>query len=166
MHDTALKTGKAFFDAYAKSGAVVVEFGSRNVNGSLQDVCSKSVTYIGLDVEPASGVDVVVDLNSPVPLRSNIADIVASSSAFEHDAFFWETFLERARVTKPGGVIYVNAPSNGKYHRYPEDNWRFYPDAVKALARWAVKKRPTSDHDRIFHLGARDRYLERFCRNF
>jgi len=26
--------------------------------------------------------------------------------------FFWPTFVEMARVTKPNGIIYINAPSN------------------------------------------------------
>lgn len=43
------------------------------------------------------------------------------------------TFLEYARVIKPGGMIYINAPSNGDYHRYPDDNWRFYPDCGRVL---------------------------------
>src|SRR5579872_1762377 len=99
MHDTAFKTGKVFFETYAKPDAVVVEFGSRNVNGSLRDACPKGVTYVGLDVAPGPGVDVVMNSDSSVPLRSAIADMVVSSSMFEHDGFFWETFLEMARVT-------------------------------------------------------------------
>jgi hypothetical protein len=33
--------------------------------------------------------------------------------------------------------IYVNAPTRGKYHAYPGDNWRFYLDAGQALAYWS-----------------------------
>ncbi len=33
--------------------------------------------------------------------------------------------------------MYINAPSNGQYHRHPTDNWRFYPDASKALSSYA-----------------------------
>ena len=28
-------------------------------------------------------------------------------------------------------------PSSGHEHRYPVDCWRYYPDGVTALARWA-----------------------------
>ena len=41
------------------------------------------------------------------------------------------------RLVKLGGFIYINAPSNGVYHRYPGDNWRFYSDAGQALAYWS-----------------------------
>jgi hypothetical protein len=41
------------------------------------------------------------------------------------------------RITKLGGFIYVNAPTNGPYHDYPGDNWRFYSDAGQALSYWS-----------------------------
>jgi hypothetical protein len=40
------------------------------------------------------------------------------------------------RVLKPTGLLYINAPSNGAYHRYPVDCWRFYPDSGVALQNW------------------------------
>ena len=95
--------------------------------------------YIGLDVEPGPGVDVVIKPGAPLPLASDSADIVLASSMLEHDSFFWETFLEMMRVVKPQGVLYINVPSNGKYHRYPIDNWRFYPDSGKALEKWGKR---------------------------
>ncbi len=49
---------------------------------------------------------------------------------------FWLVFLEALRVLKPSGLLYLNVPSNGSYHRYPVDCWRFYPDAGVALEAW------------------------------
>ncbi len=77
--------------------------------------------------------------NEPFPFRNDFADCVVSSSQMEHDDFFWMTFLEYVRIIKPGGFIYINAPSNGYYHRYPNDNWRFYPDCGHVLVRWAKR---------------------------
>jgi hypothetical protein len=31
----------------------------------------------------------------------------------------------------------VNAPTNGKYHCHPGDNWRFYSDAGQSLSYWS-----------------------------
>ncbi|MFL5257242.1 MAG: methyltransferase domain-containing protein, partial [Rhodopila sp.] len=76
----------------------------------------------------------------PLPLASGVADAVVTSSAFEHDVCFWDTFLELVRILRPGGLLYVNVPSNGAFHRYPLDCWRFYPDAGVALARWACRR--------------------------
>jgi SAM-dependent methyltransferase len=137
MHDTARTIGGLFFKNYTKPTCKVVELGAMDVNGSLRDVCPKSATYIGMDVAAGRGVDIVIKPDAPLPIASNSVDIVISSSVFEHDMYFWETFLEVVRITKPDGVIYINAPSNGMYHRYPVDNWRFYPDSGKALESWA-----------------------------
>jgi hypothetical protein len=38
-------------------------------------------------------------------------------------------------VLRPGGLLYVNAPSGGEYHAWPVDCYRFYDDAWGALAR-------------------------------
>lgn len=44
------------------------------------------------------------------------------------------------RVLRPGGLIYLNSPSNGDFHRYPVDCWRFYPDSGVALQNWARRQ--------------------------
>jgi hypothetical protein len=65
---------------------------------------------------------------------------VVSTSCFEHDPMFWVTFLEILRVTKDGGHVYVNVPSNGWYHQHPVDNWRFYPEAGVSLRDWGRRQ--------------------------
>ena len=140
MHDSAHKHGRLFFELYWQDTfASVVELGSYDVNGTLRSVCPPGARYIGIDLEPGPGVDVVVQAGAPLPFANDSIDAVVSSSAFEHDVCFWETFLEQARVVRPGGLIYLNAPSNYAFHRYPLDCWRFYPDAGIALAAWATR---------------------------
>jgi ubiquinone/menaquinone biosynthesis C-methylase UbiE len=128
-------------DFYAKfSGEFVeptiVEIGSQNVNGSIREVAPPS-KYVGLDFQEAKGVDIVLQDAYSFPLPDNYADIVVTSSCFEHSEMFWLTFLEGVRILKPRGLFYINAPSTGRYHAYPVDCWRFYPDADKALKTWA-----------------------------
>lgn len=138
MHDTAFDIGRKFFDIYLKKpSSIVVEIGSCNINGSLRDCCHADAAYIGLDFDHGPGVDISIKPNEPLPLRSECADIVVSTSQMEHDGFFWKTFLELVRILKRDGILYINAPSNGTYHRYPVDCWRFYPDCGKALEEWA-----------------------------
>jgi SAM-dependent methyltransferase len=141
VHDTAYEHGRLFFKLYGSASfRTVVELGSQNVNGSLRDHCPPGVHYIGLDMIPAAGVDVVVNPAAPLPFAPDIADAIVTSSAFEHDVCFWDTFLELTRILRPGGLLYVNAPSNGDFHRYPLDCWRFYPDAGVALVKWAARR--------------------------
>lgn len=140
MHDTAYATARLFFGLYWQPGfRTVIELGSQNVNGTLRDHCPPDAHYVGIDLEPGNGVDLVVAPGQPLPLADASVDVAVTSSAFEHDPCFWQTFLELVRVLRPGGLVYVNAPSNHHFHRYPVDCWRFYPDAGHALAIWAQR---------------------------
>lgn len=118
--------------------ARILEVGSYDVNGTLRDFALGSTDYVGIDMEQGPGVDLVIKAGDRYPFEDGHFDLVMASSVFEHDPVFWLTFVEMCRVTKPGGYLYINAPSNGLYHRYPLDHWRFYPDAGRALASWAT----------------------------
>jgi len=138
MHDTALKIGSSFLKNFAISdNPNILEVGSYDVNGSLRRHVGSEVNYVGLDFEPGPGVDIVVKPGAPFPVENDHFDLVIASSALEHDPAFWVTFLEMCRKVKSGGYLYINVPSNGVVHRYPQDCWRFYPDAGRALASWA-----------------------------
>ena len=140
MHDTALELGKGFFDVYWQpSFTKILDVGSRNVNGTLRDVCPPQAQYIGIDVSEGDGVDIVLSDPHSFPFQDETFDCIVSTSCFEHDPMFWLTFLECLRVLKKEGFLYINAPSNGPYHFYPVDCWRFYPDAGNALKEWAIK---------------------------
>jgi len=145
MHDTALHNAQLFFDCYGpafkgREGPVnVVEIGSQDVNGSLRPVCPADFKYVGVDFVPGKGVDVVLADPYKLPFDDESQDIVLSSSCFEHAEFFWLSFLDVMRVLRPGGLFYLNVPSNGAFHRFPVDCWRFYPDSGEALVKWAKR---------------------------
>lgn len=120
--------------------AKILEIGSYDVNGSLRDHALPTTHYVGVDMEAGPGVDVVIQPGNPLPFDDESFDFILASSVFEHDAAFWVTFVEMCRKVKIGGYVYINAPSNGTFHRYPEDHWRFYPDSGLALARWATSQ--------------------------
>lgn len=144
MHPSAMKNGDYFFQRYiryvrSENPIKVVDIGAQNVNGSLKEVCPPQCEYIGVDFVAANGVDVVLDDPYSLPFADNSIDVVVSSSCFEHSEMFWVLFLEVLRVLKPHGLLYLNVPSNGSFHRYPVDCWRFFPDSGKALLRWAQR---------------------------
>jgi SAM-dependent methyltransferase len=97
--------------------------------------------YTGLDLEPGPGVDRV--LRSPYSwsgIRSRSFDVVVTGQAFEHIEFPWITMLQITRVLVEDGLLCMIVPSGGHEHRFPVDCWRYYPDGVRALARWADLK--------------------------
>jgi len=138
MHDTAFKSGELFAQLYGGVGKVVVDIGGQNVNGSLREYFEKlEMKYICVDIESHQSVDIVVKPGEKLPFADSSIDLIVSSSCFEHDPCFWITFKEMTRITKLDGFIYVSAPTNGVYHCYPGDNWRFYSDAGQALSYWS-----------------------------
>lgn len=118
---------------------MIVDIGAQNVNGSLRDICPSNCKYIGVDFIAGKGVDVVLQDPYQQPFEDGSVDIVVSSSCFEHSEMFWVLFLEILRILKPSGLCYLNVPSNGSFHRYPVDCWRFYPDSGNALVTWAKR---------------------------
>jgi SAM-dependent methyltransferase len=139
MHSSALANAKRFFDAYGPmfpDGAIVLDIGSQDVNGSLKDACPGRFNYVGIDFQEGKNVDLVMQDPYQIPVHDAKADIVVCSSTFEHSEMFWLLFLDILRVMKPDGLFYLNAPSNGPYHCYPVDCWRFYPDSAGAMVTW------------------------------
>src|SRR4051812_2658915 len=137
MHDSALANAKLFFECYGqifsdkKRPIRIVEIGSQDVNGSLRTVAPPAFEYIGVDFVAAKGVDVMLSDPYALPFTDESVDLVLSSSCLEHSEMFWLIFLDVMRVLKPDGLFYMNVPSNGAFHRYPVDCWRFYPDSGK-----------------------------------
>lgn len=137
MHDTAMLNGERFFKTYVGSRKVkIADIGAQDVNGSLREVAPADTEFIGVDFVAGRGVDIVLEDPYELPFEDNSLDVVVSSSCFEHSEFFWLSFLEVLRILKPDGLFYLNVPSNGVFHRYPVDCWRFYPDSGVALAKW------------------------------
>ena len=144
MHLSALNNCQHFFDTYAaafnsQNTVKVIEIGSQDINGSLRGTAPSNFEYVGVDFVAGRGVDLILTDPYILPFTTASADIVISSSCFEHSEMFWLVFLEIMRVLKPKGLFYLNVPANGSFHRFPVDCWRFYPDSGRALVTWAKK---------------------------
>jgi len=117
----------------------ILDIGSSDVNGSYRPLFNRPAwRYLGVDLAAGPNVDIVLD--TPYSWRqigTHTQDLLISGQAFEHIEYFWITWLEMVRVLRPGGHIFLIAPSRGPEHRYPQDCWRFYPDGYRALARLA-----------------------------
>lgn len=111
----------------AGPGTVVLELGARNVTGHThRHLFPTAGRYIGADIHPGEGVDLVVDahrLSHSVAAAS--VDAVFCVSVFEHLAFPWKVALEINKVLKPGGYVYVFTHPMWPAHELPWDFWRF-----------------------------------------
>jgi predicted O-methyltransferase YrrM len=116
----------------------VVDLGGADINGSFRSVFADArFHYVSADLAAGPGVTLVLDDPYRLPLDDRSVDVVLSGQVLEHCEFFWMAFAEMVRVLKPGGYIFLIVPSAGPIHRYPVDCYRFYPDSLRALAKYA-----------------------------
>jgi SAM-dependent methyltransferase len=137
MHVSSFEHMTALVGDFLDPGTAtsVLDIGSYDVNGSYRALfTSPAWSYTGIDLTEGPGVDVVLDTPYRFPFATGSHDLVISGQAFEHVEYFWMTFLEMLRVLRPGGMVFLIAPSRGPEHRFPQDCWRFYPDGYRALA--------------------------------
>jgi SAM-dependent methyltransferase len=142
MHYTAEQNVKRFFNNYVYKNSnkiKIVEIGATIGGFNMRSLNPENSTYIGVDLHAGQGIDIVLEDAYKLPFEDSSIDYVISSSCFEHSEFFWLNFLETMRVLKPEGLFYLNAPSNGAYHTFPVDCWRFFPDSGKALVNWGKR---------------------------
>ena len=117
---------------------VVLDVGGADVNGGYREVFADlRFRYLTVDLAEGAGVDIVLEDPYRLPLADGSVDIVLSGQMLEHCEFFWLAFADMMRVLKPDGYLFLIAPSAGPIHRYPVDCYRFYPDAYRALAKYA-----------------------------
>lgn len=70
----------------------------------------KGEKVIGIDHMKYPGVDIVHDLEKPLPLKSNFADRVYSNHTFEHIRNIVPLIEQCWKVTKPTGELFIRVP--------------------------------------------------------
>lgn len=133
---------RSFLQRYVEETSLVniLDVGAYSICGSYKDlITGTNWNYIGADMAPGPNVDIV--LKDPYDWGQELLpesfDVVISGQVFEHIEFPWETVKQIDRVLVPGGLVCIIAPSAGVEHKYPVDCYRYYPDGMRALAKWA-----------------------------
>lgn len=157
MHESVLRWAKQKVDEHNLSGLSVLEVGSLDVNGSVRGFFSGD--YIGIDMRPGSGVDVVENAHH-LSFPSNSFDAVVCTEMLEHDSEPWSTLLQIGRVLRPDGWLLLTARGFGfPQHDFPSDYWRFTVGAFESLFQLAsitpVEIIPDTDENQpgVFGLG-------------
>lgn len=116
----------------------IADVGSRRAGGGYRRLFEDpSWTYVGVDDAPGEHVDVVVDeLHDWGAIAAESFDVVVCGRVFGQIDFFWLAVAEAARVLVPGGLLCLIAPSGG-FGDDPVGRWRFAPEGLRALARYA-----------------------------
>ncbi len=96
-------------------GASILEIGSYDVNGSVRghflDAGVKE--YIGVDLTPGPGVDVVRS-GHELEYADGYFRVTISSECFEHNPYWLQTFGNMIRMTAPGGLVVMTCATLGR----------------------------------------------------
>jgi SAM-dependent methyltransferase len=113
---------------------------ARHARGQLLDLGCGSVPCYGMyrslvdsiicvdwaaSLHAGTHVDVIADLNKPLPLRDGHWDTVVLTDVLEHIAYPDQLWGEMARVLRPGGTLILGVPFMYWLHEQPHDYFRY-----------------------------------------
>ena len=129
-------------DAHRGTPLEILDFGSQMIGVETKSYRTlfddPAWSYTGVDIVEGPNVDqVLADPYRWDEIASESLDVFVSGQAFEDIEHFWVTIFETVRVLRPGGLAVIIVPSTGYEHRFPVDCWRFYPDGLAAIGRYA-----------------------------
>jgi SAM-dependent methyltransferase len=132
------------------SGKKILEVGSANLNGGLRSYLENlsPIEYIGVDIQEAPGVDIVLRAEDLVKhFGENKFDFVVSTEVLEHIADWITVINNLKKIVSPNGVILLTTRSIGfPYHGFPNDYWRF---EVKDMQRVFIKAVKPSQNPQV-----------------
>lgn len=123
----------------------VIEIGSLNINGTVRDFFAPA-KYVGVDVAPGPGVDVVAE-GQDVADPDGSYDIAVSAECFEHNPYWVETFANMHRLASKA-VMFTCATDgraeHGTTRTTPGDSpltldWDYYKNLNEADFRAAFE---------------------------
>jgi SAM-dependent methyltransferase len=91
---------------------------------------------VQFDLLRSPAVDVLGDALA-LPFADGLFDVVLSQEMVEHVPDPFRAVREAARVLRPGGTLYLQAPFVIGYHPGPEDYWRFTRAGIRRLVEQA-----------------------------
>jgi SAM-dependent methyltransferase len=131
---------REFFELCAKTLACpepIVEIGAFQVAGqeAISDLrpLFRGKTYIGCDMQTGPGVDRLEDIHK-LSFRSGKVGTFLLADTLEHVADPHRAMHEIYRCLRDDGVVIYSSVMNFPIHGFPNDYWRFTPEAFRALA--------------------------------
>lgn len=110
---------------------------------------TKADGFIGVDRFELPGVDVVADLEKPLPFPDNYADVIYACHSLEHITNFEQLMREVYRISKHRALVLVLAPYNRTtlnsanfYHKtaFNENTFRFFTSNPISPLKWEEYK--------------------------
>lgn len=102
---------KQLFPSYFQDKRVL-EIGSLDISGSIRQLFDRC-DYVGLDVAPGKGVDVVCQ-GQEYDAPDASFDVVVSCEVMEHNPYWTNTIRNMVRLCKPNGMVVITCATLGR----------------------------------------------------
>jgi len=115
MHAEAYEFVKQTVEALRQRGTVfekVVEFGGRDVNGTIRHLFCDAESYISIDRIPGPGVDAIADAETYTPPEP--VQCVVCCEVLEHAKNAYQIVMNALRILEPGGVFILTCATDGR----------------------------------------------------
>jgi len=128
----------------------VLEVGSHNVNGGLRSIFPNS-DYLGIDLSPGDGVDIVYDGSNFDFLNKKKFDLIISGEVFEHNPNYKSNVKSLRKHLKKDGFLIISTATLGRLEHgtrrtninmspgTAEVDWNYYQNVSKGSLRRALK---------------------------
>jgi SAM-dependent methyltransferase len=90
--------------------------------------------YVGADLRKGPGVDVLLDLHD-IDLPSESVGTVLILDTLEHVEYPRKAIENAHTILKEDGIVIITSVMNFAIHDYPQDYWRFTPEAFRSLLK-------------------------------
>ncbi|MCX7016043.1 MAG: class I SAM-dependent methyltransferase [Candidatus Sumerlaeota bacterium] len=94
---------------------------------------SSRFEYATLDIDTASGADIVADICHMPQVLGDSFGVIVCTEVLEHTRNPFAAVEELARVLRPGGHLLCTTPFNLRIHGPAPDCWRFTEDGLRVL---------------------------------
>lgn len=126
-----------FLTTMRERRGTVLEIGARKVGDMTQSTAARlgpDCRFIGFDIHPAPGVDLVGDAHALSRLAGRgSVDGIMSIAVLEHLQAPWVVAAEINRTLRPGGLTFQVVPQTWPMHELPNDFWRMSDEGLKVL---------------------------------
>lgn len=137
MHPSVLSWVEGIVRDNDLSALPTLEVGSMNVNGSVRPFFTGR--YLGVDIAPGPGVDLVMDMGEFDGTLDSDWTVVVSTECLEHVRRPWRAVAQMANLCEPEGHVIITARGYDErgcweVHAHPVDAYRFSELAMRTLA--------------------------------
>ena len=137
--DTVRGRIRGYIERHAdKLGEDVLEVGSRMTNDKAWWIVNRDLAsgaWLGMDMQPGPGVDVVADLHDlPAEWAGRFSGVLCSE-VLEHVARPWVALPKLRDVIRPGGWLVVTTLFAFPEHGFPDDYYRYSRSGLALLLK-------------------------------